>query len=515
VKITAAVTTALAVALTASGCAVVPFLGNDGQHNQSSGPTQTQAPLPAPSGQESLSRFYSQRLHWSPCSDFQCAQLTVPIDYSKPDGETIKIAVLKAPARGSASKGALVVNPGGPGGSGVDYAAAADNIVSPAVRKSYDIVGFDPRGVGRSSPIRCLDDRELDSFLGADPTPDTPAEEQGFVTSAKDFAAKCEQNGGPLLGHVSTIEAAKDMDVLRAALGEKKLNYLGKSYGTFLGATYADLFPQLVGQFVLDGVVAPDLTSSQVNAGQAVGFETATRAYVKNCIDSGNCPLGGTVDEGMSRLRAFLKQLDAHPLPIRDAHVKQLTEGWGSLGIAAAMYDQGSWSTLTDALSAAFRGDGNPLMDLANSYAERNSNGSYQGNLMQVIYAVNCLDRSDSKDVSHYENEAKAIAGKAPTWGSFLAWSSVPCGYWPVPPNNAPKRITAAGSGPIVVIGTTRDPATPYAWSVDLAGELQNGHLVTFNGDGHTAYMRANSCLNNSVDAYLLKGTVPASGLRC
>ena len=196
-KITAAVTTALAVALTASGCAVVPFLGNGGQHNQSSGPTQTQAPLPAPSGQESLSRFYSQRLHWSPCSDFQCAQLTVPIDYSKPDGETIKIAVLKAPARGSASKGALVVNPGGPGGSGVDYAAAADNIVSPAVRKSYDIVGFDPRGVGRSSPIRCLDDRELDSFLGADPTPDTPAEEQGFVTSAKDFAAKCEHRLKP------------------------------------------------------------------------------------------------------------------------------------------------------------------------------------------------------------------------------------------------------------------------------------------------------------------------------
>ena len=513
-RFTGAIGAAVAVMLTTSACAVIPFVSHDDNKGSTSSGSASVAPQPPPTGQESLAKYYSQKLAWRDCGNFQCARMTVPVDYAKPDGETVKIAVLKVPARGT-PKGSLVVNPGGPGGSGVEYAANPDSVASPAVLRSYDLVGFDPRGVGSSSPITCLDDRELDSFLGADPTPDNQAEEQRFVQGAKDFATKCKENGGPLLGHVSTIEAAKDMDILRAVLGEKKLNYLGKSYGTFLGATYADLFPKLVGRFVLDGVVAPDLTSSEVNAGQAAGFETATRAYVQDCVSGGGCPLGSSVDAGIKRLQDFLKQVDAKPIPIRDPDVHQLTEGWASLGIAAAMYDQGAWSQLTDALSAAFNGDGNPLMRLANLYAERNQDGTYNGNLMQVIYAVNCLDRKDSSDTAHYEAEARKDSVAAPTWGPFLAWSSVPCGYWPVPANNAPKKISAAGSGPIVVVGTTRDPATPYAWSQRLASELANGHLVTFNGDGHTAYMRANSCLDGAIDAYLLKGTVPKAGLRC
>ena len=511
-RITGAIGAALAVVLATSGCSLFSSTSDSGAQPSASAPSA--APQPPPSGQEALAKYYTQKLAWRNCADFQCARMTVPVDYAKPDGETIQIAVLKVPARGR-SRGALVVNPGGPGASGVQYAAAADNIVTPAVRRSFDVVGFDPRGVGSSAPITCLDDREMDAFLGADPTPDTPAEQQQFVDGAKAFAAKCEQNGGALLGHVSTIEAAKDMDVLRGVLGQKKLNYLGKSYGTFLGATYADLFPKLVGQFVLDGVVAPDLTSSEVNAGQAGGFETATRAYVQDCVSNGGCPLGSSVPAGVKRLQDFLKQVDAKPIPIRDSEVKQLTEGWASLGIAAAMYDQGSWSQLTDALSAAFDGDGNPLMRLADSYANRNPDGTYNGNLMQVIYAVNCTDRRDSPDIAHYQSEARKDSVAAPTWGAYLAWSSVECGYWPVPANNAPKKITAAGSGPIVVVGTTRDPATPYAWAQRLASELANGHLITFNGDGHTAYMRSNNCVDNAVDAYLLKGTVPPAGLRC
>ena len=303
--------------------------------------------------------------------------------------------------------------------------------------------------------------------------------------------------------------------MLRAALGETKLDFLGKSYGTFIGATYADLFPTKVGRLVLDGVVDPNLTWTQANEGQAVGFETATRAYVKDCVDRGGCPLGASLASGMQMLRDFLKQLDAKPLPLNDPYVKQLTEGWGSLGIAEAMYDQALWPELTDALRAAFAGKGSPLMKLANEYAHRSDRGSYSDNLMQAIYPVSCLDRADSRNLAHYESDARTLSASAPTWGALLAWGSIPCGYWSVPANNVPKKISAAGSGPILVVGTTRDPATPYKWAQALASELENGHLITFNGDGHTAYTRSNSCVNHAVDAYLLRGQVPPAGLKC
>jgi pimeloyl-ACP methyl ester carboxylesterase len=504
---------ALTVSLTISGCVVA---ASGGPQAKSPSPAQkSAAQVPGPN-QGLLARFYTQNLAWSDCGGDQCAKLTVPIDYSHPNGATIRLALLKVAATNPAGrKGYLVVNPGGPGGSGVDYAKAADYIVSVPVRAAYDIVGFDPRGVGASSPIKCLTDRELDNFLGTDPAPDNKIGEQHYADLSKAFADKCKASGGPLVGHVSTIEAAKDMDVLRAALGETKLDYLGKSYGTFLGATYADLFPTKVGRFVLDGAEDPNTSSSQVNEGQAVGFETATRAYVQDCVDKGDCPLGASLASGMLNLRAFLTQLDASPLPLHDPYVKSLTEGWGSLGVAYAMYDQGLWSQLTAALRSAFGGNADPLMTLADSYADRSSKGVYGDNLMQVIYAVNCLDRSDTRDLAHYESQSRLLSAEAPTWGPFLAWSSLPCGYWPVPANNVPKKIRAAGSGPIVVVGTTRDPATPYKWAQGLASELQNGHLVTFNGDGHTAYMRSNSCVDDAVDAYLLEGRVPPAGLKC
>jgi pimeloyl-ACP methyl ester carboxylesterase len=502
---------ALAVALTSAGCVVVP-----------NGPRQPKTPSPAektaarvlPPEQKSLAKFYKQDLAWSPCGPDLCAKLTVPIDYSHPESGTIRLSVLNVPSTDPAERiGSLVVNPGGPGGSGVAYAAGAT--FTKAVRTAYDIIGFDPRGVATSEPVRCLNDRELDRFLGGEPTPDTKAEEQSLADTAKAFAQKCKANGGALLAHVSTIEAARDMDVLRAALGEKKLSYLGKSYGTFLGATYAGLFPTKVGRFVLDGAIDPSLTSSQVNQGQAVGFETATRAYVRHCVDEGHCPLGTSVDSGMARLRAFLKQMDASPLRISDPYVKSLTEGWASLGVAGPMYDPQRWTDLTEALRLALAGRGDALMQLATDYVERTSSGAYVGNLMQVIFAVNCLDRADTKVLTHYESEARSLAVQAPTWGPFLAWSTVPCGYWPVPANNAPKKITAAGSGPIVVVGTTRDPATPYAWAQGLASQLQNGHLVTYDGDGHTAYMRSNACVDGALDDYLVKGDAPPPGLRC
>ena len=501
-----------ATALLLSGCSVVEGIGAS-----ASTPSVVATPQGPPPGAEPLARFYSQRLDWTECEGAWCAQLEVPVDYEQPQGDTIELAVVMVPAKKESKRiGALVVNPGGPGGSGVDYARAADFIVGKGVRQAYDVVGFDPRGVGRSAPIDCVTDAELDAFLGSDPTPDDAAEEQTFAQTARSFAQSCGATAGPLLGHVSTEDAARDMDVLRAALGEEKLDYLGKSYGSLLGTVYADLFPEQVGRMVLDGVIAPDLTPEEVNLGQAQGFELATRAWAAYCVEEGDCPLGSSVDEVMEGLRGFLSSVDENPLPrTGDNAVPRLTEGWASLGIAAAMYDQGAWRTLVDAMADAVDGDGTSLMQLANQYADRNPGGQYAGNIMEVIYAVNCLDKPDSDDVEERRRLAEESREKAPTWGPFLMWSSQTCGSWPVEATAAPRTIAAADADPIVVIGTTRDPATPYEWAVRLREQLANASLITFDGDGHTAYTRSNKCVDNAVDAYYLKGTLPKDGLRC
>ena len=507
----AALSGATVALLVLSGCSVV-----DGIRG-SSAPSVSVSPQTPPPGSEDLASFYAQRLDWAECEGAQCASLRVPVDYDAPQGDTIEVALVKVPARkGSQRIGSLVVNPGGPGGSGVDYARAADFIVGKGVRDAYDVVGFDPRGVQRSAPIDCVTDRDLDTFLGSDPTPDDPAEEQAFAATARGFAQSCARTAGPLLAHVSTVDAARDLDVLRAALGEEKLTYLGKSYGTFLGTTYAGLFPAQVGRMVLDGVVAPDLTSEEINLGQAKGFELATRQWAAYCVEEGDCPLGSSVDQVMEGLRTFLGSVDESPLPrTGDNAVPRLTEGWASIGIAAAMYDQGAWQTLTDAMRDAVGGDGTSLMQLANQYADRNPGGQYAGNIMEVIYAVNCLDKPDTADIAARARLAEESREVAPTWGPFLMWSSLPCGFWPIRPTGAPEKISAAGADPIVVIGTTRDPATPYEWSVRLRDQLEQASLITFDGDGHTAYTRSNPCVDDAVDAYYLEGTVPDDGLRC
>ncbi|MEI2732995.1 MAG: alpha/beta hydrolase [Dermatophilaceae bacterium] len=508
--------TAVVASLSLSSCLVLPFVGPDSADTPGPTALPTGVSTPPP-GQPGLAPFYAQQLQWRKCSGADCAKLKVPVDYNDPGGSTIELAVLRVTASNSSQRiGSLVVNPGGPGGSGVDYARAASQIVGAEVRRRFDVVGFDPRGVGESAPIDCLTDADLDTFLAMDPTPDDATEERAFVDEAKVLADGCKQRGGALLAHVSTEDAARDMDVLRAVLGEAKLNYLGKSYGTYLGATYADLFPLNVGRFVLDGVVSPDLSSAEVSEGQARGFDLATRAYVTNCVKRSDCPVGSTVEEGMQWIRDFLARLDSQPLPVTgDARVKSLTEGWGSMGIGYAMYAQSLWPSLTQALRSAKNGDGSQLMDLAYQYADRTSSGRYTSNIMEVIYAVNCLDKPDTADIPTVEKNAADFAKVAPTWGRMLAWGSVPCGVWPIQTKKVPKKISAAGSGPIVVVGTTRDPATIYEWSVRLRNQLSNAVLISYDGDGHTAYTRSNACVDKPIDAYYVSGTVPQDGLKC
>jgi pimeloyl-ACP methyl ester carboxylesterase len=306
------------------------------------------------------------------------------------------------------------------------------------------------------------------------------------------------------------------MDILRAALGEAKLNYLGKSYGTYLGAVYAGLFPKLVGRFVLDGVLPPDETSEELALDQAVGFERATRAWAQDCAGSGDCPLGDSTDQVMQGLRDVLRQLDSQPLPMRDGRESELTEGWAALGVAQAMYDQGQWSQLTDALTQVVRDhNGTDLMQLADAYAHRDTNGRYQDNLLESFYSISCLDHPDSADPAVYEKRAKAFEAKAPTFGALMAWGSQVCGEWPIKSGRGPHKITAEGSDPIVVVGTTRDPATPYESSVRLRDQLANARLLTMDGDGHTAYMRHNDCIDKAINDYYTAGTVPRDGLKC
>lgn len=471
------------------------------------------APERAGDAPEGLDRYYGQQVQWSGCEDFECAQVEVPLDYGEPDGEAIQLQLLRVPATGERI-GSLLINPGGPGVSGVDYARSADMAFGEPVRRSYDIVGFDPRGVGDSAPINCVDGPQLDELLGADPNPETAEEEAETEQVARQFAQACEENVGPLLENVSTVDAARDLDIVRAALGEGRLNYLGSSYGTYLGTTYAQLFPDRVGRMVLDGAIDPTLDAVELSLGQAEGFERATRAYLQNCVDSGDCPLGQDVEDARQRISDFLEELDRQPLPVEGDVVTELTEGWGMLGIIVAMYDQAGWPLLSRALEQAFDGDGTMLMYLANIYASRESDGTYTSNTMQAIYAVNCLDRPRQPELDDPE-VLERFEEVSPTWGRYLGGEGGVCSHWPVEPRERLEDFSAEGADPILVVGTTGDPATPHEWAVSLADILDSGVLVTYEGEGHTAYGRSNDCVDDIVHAYLLEGTVPDDGTTC
>lgn len=508
------------VTLAVSGCTT----GSPSPSASSSTGASSVTSSPDASVSADLKPYYDQRPTWSACTtqygQAQCAWVEAPIDYANPGGARIKLRALKVPAKGS-SKGMLFVNPGGPGGSAVTYASAqivGPYVVSEAVNKDYDIVGVDPRGVGLSQPVNCFDGAQMDTYMGADPTPDDAAERTAMATLAKQFGAACQAKNPDIVGHVSTIEAAKDMDVIRAAFGQDKLNWMGKSYGTYLGATYAELFPQRVGRMLLDGAIAPDLTDVQINLGQAEGFERATRAYVASCVAEGNCPLGTDVEAALAKIRSLLSGLDAKPAPVKgEARVSKLTEGWASYGMARAMYLKELWPELTEALRSLIAdNDGTALFEQGAQYADRDDQGKYGSNMMQVISAVNCLDRPATPVTDANRDQlTKDFSAKAPTWGPFMVYAGETCANWPIKPTGSVRTITAAGAGPIVVVGTTRDPATPYEWAVKLADQLESGHLITRDGDGHTGYQMGNSCVDKAVDQYYLAGSVPADGLKC
>ncbi|GAA4971884.1 alpha/beta hydrolase [Kineococcus glutinatus] len=474
-------------------------------------PTATAA---EPAADPAMAEFYAQRLSWQDCGDgVQCSTLTVPVDHADPAGARTRISLVRVPATGDERLGSLVFNPGGPGVGGIPYVRAEGHQVTDVVLEHFDVVGFDPRGVATSDPVRCLTDAETDELLAADATPDDAAERDALVGLAAGVGRGCAARGGELAAHVDTRSAARDLDVLRAALGDDRLSFLGKSYGTFLGATYAELFPQRVGRFVLDGALDPALSEADFEAGQADGFETALAAYVADCLQQRGCPLRGTTEQGVQQVRDLLERIDAAPLDTGTA--RPLTQSLAQLGVAYPLYASSLWPQLTEALAQALEGGGAKLLALADAYARRGADGGYADNSNTAIYAVNCLDRPDTSTPAEVERSAVELARRSPTFGAFLAWGSLPCTTWPFPATGQPGPLRAAGSGPILVVGTTRDPATPYAWSQALAEQLAEGHLLTRDGDGHTGYRAGSSCTDAAVDAYLVAGAVPADGARC
>lgn len=471
--------------------------------------TVTQAPEAA------LGDLYAQRIDWSPCesnADNDCGTLTVPVDYAAPDGDTIDLALLRVPATG-ARVGSLVVNPGGPGAPGTSYAAAGGAVFREPLLQAFDLVGFDPRGTGRSAPVDCLSDAELDAYVSGDPTPDDPAEVADYKASVLSFGAKCVANSGPDLGHVTTIEAARDMDVLRSALGEEKLTYLGASYGTKLGATYAELFPDKVGRLVLDGAVDVSLDPTTMAIDQAAGFETALRAYVQNCLDStDNCFLGDTVEEGLTTITDLLDSIEDEPLPAGD---RELTVGNAFYGIVTPLYNRDYWFLLSTALASALEGQGSALMQLADAYASRSADGSYADNSIEANYAINCLDDPTSTPFAKVPSLFPAFEKASPTFGRIFAWGMTGCRGVAVTSSEAPLDIRGEGAAPILVLGTTRDPATPMKWAEALSAQLESGVLIRRDGDGHTAYNLGNACIDTIVEDYLIKGTVPDDPSSC
>jgi pimeloyl-ACP methyl ester carboxylesterase len=503
--------------------AVVQSFGqDDGSATGTTSAAPTLAPTPTPQAgaseppQADLATFYSQQLTWKSCrGDFECSTLEVPIDYKDPAGATIQLALLKVPAGDPAHRvGSLVVNPGGPGAPGTSYAENASLAFRQALRDDFDIVGFDPRGTGASDPVDCVSDQELDALSAADPDPETSEGGQALQQSYENFFQGCTASSDDLVNHVTTVETARDMDVLRAALGEQQMLYFGASYGTKLGATYADLFPDKVGRMVLDGAVDLSIDSRELSLEQAGGFEVALRSYVQDCVDGGDCFLGDTVDDGLATIQQLIASIKDEPLPVSGSD-RKLEVGNAFYGLVAPLYNKDYWTILDQALKMALDGDGTLLLKLSDVYESRNDDGTYSDNSAEAILAINCLDDPYSITADQVPAQLPAFEKESPTFGDVFAWGLVSCHGVQAKATEKDTTIDAAGAAPIVVVGTTRDPATPYQWAVHLADQLQSGVLVSRDGDGHTGYNSGNDCVDEAVESYLVDGTVPQDGLKC
>ncbi|MGW1725563.1 alpha/beta hydrolase [Streptomyces sp. NPDC002306] len=467
------------------------------------------APSPAEGGGEAPSPLPGG-------AEWQCATMRTPLDWAHPKGATIGIELIRAKASGPKNKriGSLVFNFGGPGGSGVSTLPAFATDYG-ALRTRYDLVSFDPRGVGRSAPVQCLDDQQLDHYFQQDAIPGDATEQAAFVRNTKQFNAACEKNSKKMLPHVRTTDAARDMDLLRHVLGDARLHYFGISYGTELGGVYAHLFPKNVGRAVFDGVVDPTQTSEEGALGQAKGFQLALDNFAEDCTSKvEDCPVGDTPEDVKDRIATLLGDLSKKPIP--GILPRELTQTAATNGIAQALYSKDFWQYLTEGLEEAYDGDGRILMLLSDSLNGRSANGEYS-NIVAANVSINCADDKPRYTEDHVLEKVPEFRAASPLFGDFLAWGMLSCTDWAVAGAADHPDVHAPGAAPILVVGNTGDPATPYEGARKMVDALGKGVGVelTYKGQGHGAYDSKNKCVQSAVNGYLLDGKVPKDGTVC
>ena len=533
-RATISLITAAAVGALIAGCTSSGTISS----SQSSGGSSSQSSQPSgPNGKySSVDDFYGQKVSWGACttapadapdtdlSAFKCGTYDVPLDYTKPTGASVKIAVVKwAAADPSKKVGSLLTNPGGPGASGVDFVEEAKKQFDGTLHANFDIIGFDPRGLGRSQPIKCLSDKQQDTLNQVDAPTDPAARKAKADQDAKDFAAACQANSGNLLPFVGSRNVAHDMDVLRQVLGDKKLNYLGISYGTYIGSMYADQFPKNVGHVILDGAVDPNADQLESNVQQQIGFEKSLENFTKDCITNhaADCPVSGDPNAAAVKIGKFLDGLRDHPLGTKDPSGRKLDSTLGWTGVLIGLYgdaNSGWWDYLRQGLAAAMAGDGSVLLSGSDQYNGRDKSGHYSTE-QDGLVAVRCADFAQPTPTPDAVQKAyNEIKAGAPILNSDIApgdLSEPMCQDWPVHSTQQPQIVKAEGSDPILVVGTTDDPATPYQNAVNLAKGFANARLLTRVGEGHAAFGAGNACIDSAMNAYLVSGTLPADGTRC
>jgi pimeloyl-ACP methyl ester carboxylesterase len=495
-------------ALVLSGCVAV----SDSSTPEPISPVATGAPA-------GFEKYYEQVVEFVDCGEgIFCADVQMPMNWDDPASEPIEIATSYRQADKKEPLGFVLFNPGGPGASGYDWVLeSSDFLGTKKLRENFNILGFDPRGVGRSSAVSCLTDSETDEFLynvtgfelGSD-------EDLAFSRAAiKDFGAKCLEGTGDLLAHVDTVSAAKDMDVLRAVLGQEKLHYLGYSYGSLLGTTYATMFPDRVGQFVLDGAIDPTVSDEQQTLFQIEAFEKALMAFLEACEQYTDCPFTGFVEGDLETIRAFFLELESKPLPTQSG--RELTI-WGAVtGLIMPLYSESYWPYLATAFDAALNdGQGDVFLMLADQYNDRSEDGTYSTNVLAANYAISCLDSRSSTNIFSMRRQNSALLEAAPTLGRYWQFGALRCESWPFEMKQSPVSYKATGAPTILVVGTTGDPATPYAQAQALAGEiLDDAFLLTYNGEGHTIYGQQVDCVDDVVDEFFLTAKLPDTDPNC